>query len=262
MNIVSVKFLSDNKLADYKVDYKDGEKLFEVGEIVVIDTGQCKELAKIVKTYLDKSFDSKEEGNVLKVATEEEIDKNLENIFEAKKYLEECRRLVSKHNLQMRIIDARLSLDEKKITFYFSAEGRVDFRMLVLDCVKEFKKLIRLQQIGCREQAKKTGGYGKCGRCVCCNSFLENEAKPNMDMVKNQCIHESNTSKINGLCGKLMCCLEYEDENYTINRRELPRVDEIYKTKDGTGRIIKVNIIDKKIFVKLDKRDEVVEVKL
>ena len=132
----------------------------------------------------------------------------------ARQFIDEAQRKVNRHSLKMKILDADLSFDQKKLTFYFSSESRVDFRSLVSDMAQSFNKLIRLQQIGGREAIRYYGGIGKCGRELCCKAFLKNLENITLEMAQNQELATAGANKITGCCGKLMCCLSYEAENY------------------------------------------------
>lgn len=135
----------------------------------------------------------------------------------AEGYLDETRAKVFRHGLDMKILDADLSFDEKKLTFYFSAAARVDFRALVSDMVGDFGKIIRLQQVGARDEAKHFGGFGKCGRPLCCATFLNNLEDVTLDVAENQDITNLKSPKMAGCCGKPMCCLSYETKNYPVH---------------------------------------------
>jgi len=161
-----------------------------------------------------------------------EDDKTLKKQLraKAKTYLETAQKKVTRHNLDMKILDATLSFDEKKLTFYFSAENRIDFRALVADMVGDFKKIIRLQQIGAREQAKRMGGYGRCGRPLCCNQFLTDLESISEETASMQEFGGSKLSKSVGCCGKLMCCLSYE--NQTISDK-IKSMGAVFKPRDN-----------------------------
>lgn len=212
---IIVKFVSNDKNFLYEV----GEASFKAGDQILIDTASVTELAIVVKLVKDEERISDlvepGEGRVSRKVNEKDADKlnNLKKI--AHDYLKICEGKLKNHSLDnlMKIVDADLSFDGKKLTIYFSAEGRIDFRDLVSDLAKTFKKIIRLQQIGARDQAKLFGGYGRCGQQLCCKRFLKNIESITLDMAKEQNILSS-ANKISGVCGKLMCCLSYEKNLY------------------------------------------------
>lgn len=212
---IIVKFVSNDKNFLYEV----GEASFKTGDQILIDTASVTELAIVVKLVKDEERVSDlvetGEGRVSRKVNEKDANKlnNLKKI--AHDYLKICESKLKNHKLDnlMKIVDADLSFDGKKLTIYFSAEGRIDFRDLVSDLAKTFKKIIRLQQIGARDQAKLFGGYGRCGQQLCCKRFLKNMESITLDMAKEQNILSS-ANKISGVCGKLMCCLSYEKNLY------------------------------------------------
>lgn len=242
MKILEIKF----KHTEKPVEITTNEEV-EKGEEILINNGQIVEYV-----YINKI---KEKSNVVEENSEISFlrkltDKDKEKIEKIKKKIPEllsvCHEKIQKHELvTMKLLNADMSFDEKKITFYFSAEGRVDFRDLVSDLIKTFKKLIRLQQVGARDEAKLVGGFGKCGRELCCASFLNNMESITLDMAKDQEIMSS-SNKLSGLCGKLMCCLYYELEEYKEMAKKLPKIGEEVSTKQGTGRVISRNILKQK----------------
>jgi cell fate regulator YaaT (PSP1 superfamily) len=151
----------------------------------------------------------------------------------------------------MKLIATSISLDGRNLTFYFTAEGRVDFRNLLKDLVMTFKKMIRLQQIGPKDAARLMGGFGPCGRRVCCQTFLSTMKSITMDLAREQNIEGVTSSKISGLCGKLMCCLAYETEMYKKIRKGLPKIGEEIKIENNTGKVVALNILSQKAIVEL-----------
>jgi len=164
--------------------------------------------------------------------------------------------LIKKHNLDMKVIDSKISHDNKVLTLVFTAEERVDFRELLKDLAKEFKKQIRLRQIGPRDHAKILGGFGKCGRTQCCSLFLGNLGGITMEMARIQDITSKGASKISGNCGKLLCCLAYELEIYKELRSKIPRLGTIVKTPMGKGRVIDSEVLKQLVKVSLAPSDK------
>lgn len=181
--------------------------------------------------------------NILKVATDSDLDKDLQNYQKEKGAREICRQLVEKHKLDMDIVNVEYTQFGKKAVFYFISPARVDFRELVKDLVSELKMRIELRQISMRDRTAALGGLGPCGRQLCCSSFLEQYGHVNIKMAKNQNLM-LNANKINGLCGQLKCCIAYEDEVYSEKRSHLPQMGEIVATKNGdVGRVERLHIL-------------------
>jgi len=162
-----------------------------------------------------------------------------------------CLKKIQEHKLDMKLVDAEYSFDRSKIVFYFTAEGRVDFRGLVKDLAKVFKARIELRQIGVRDEAKLFGGYGPCGRQLCCASFLKDFEPVTIKMAKEEGL-PLNPTKISGLCGRLMCCLSYEYETYKALSKGLPREGERIHTQEGKGKVISVNILKRCATIELE----------
>ena len=151
----------------------------------------------------------------------------------------------------MRILDANFTLDRKQLTFNFIADERIDFRNLVKEIASKYKTRIELHQMGVRDKSKEIGGLGQCGRSLCCASFLSGLETISINMAKNQNI-SLNPTKINGACGRLLCCLAYEDEVYSCHRSELPKVGQIIKTPAGEGKVVSLDVLNKKYTVNID----------
>ena len=166
------------------------------------------------------------------------------------KALRLCQEKIDKHGLVMKLIDVEYTFDNSKVIFYFTADGRVDFRELVKDLAAVFKMRIELRQIGVRDEAKMMGGIGSCGRSLCCNSWLADFEPVSIKMAKVQNL-SLNPSKISGICGRLMCCLKYENDTYMDMRRGMPDVGERIKTRDGIALVVESNILENKIKTRL-----------
>ncbi len=193
--------------------------------------------------------------SVLRIADADDIKKHEENKAKEEEALEICTKKIAEHNLVMKLIDVEYTFDNNKVIFYFTADGRVDFRELVKDLATIFKTRIELRQIGVRDEAKMIGGLGPCGRPLCCSSFLGDFASVSIKMAKEQNL-SLNPTKISGICGRLMCCLNYEQSTYESIRKELPKVGSIVKTSEGTGEVIQNNIVKESVKVKLKRKDE------
>lgn len=192
--------------------------------------------------------------NVIRKATEEDVEKHKENKRKQEEALNICLEKIQKHDLPMKLIDVEYTFDNNKIIFYFTAEGRVDFRELVKDLAAVFRTRIELRQIGVRDEAKMVGGLGPCGRPMCCSSFLGDFVPVSIKMAKEQNL-SLNPTKISGICGRLMCCLNYEESTYEDIKKELPRVDSIVDTPYGKGVVISNSVVKEMAKVKISLQD-------
>ena len=193
--------------------------------------------------------------SVLRIATNEDIEKHFKNKDKEKDAFDICLKKIQEHGLTMKLIDVEYTFDNNKVIFYFTADGRVDFRDLVKDLATIFKTRIELRHIGVRDEAKMLGGLGPCGRPMCCSSFLGDFASVSIKMAKEQNL-SLNPTKISGICGRLMCCLNYEQSTYEDIRKRMPKVGSIVKTSEGTGEVFSNNIVKESIKVKLKKGEE------
>ncbi len=185
---------------------------------------------------------------VMRIATEEDEKKHRENKSLEVEAIKKCGELIEKNKLDMQLLGCEYTFDRTKLIFYFTADGRVDFRQLVKDLAYAFRLRIELRQIGVRDAAKMIGGLGPCGRILCCSSFLGEFATVTIKMAKNQQL-SLNPSKISGLCGKLLCCLKYENETYVEAIRRLPDVGDKVLTEYGKGRVRSLNIVSETVVV-------------
>jgi cell fate regulator YaaT (PSP1 superfamily) len=242
--LVSVYSWENSKLYSSDAEITKGDK-------VIIATDYANELG--VVEAVNVSSKEETENKILRLATDR--DKEVFEQYEIQKeeYVSFCREEVRKLGLEMKVIDARISLDGKQVIFVFTADGRVDFRELVKILSKELKKTIRMQQIGSRDEARKLGGFGICGRNLCCAMSKGNIQSISTDMARVQQIAHRGTERISGLCGRLMCCLAYEAQQYREMLDGMPEMYSIVHTKEGKGTVIEVNGITQEIKVKLEK---------
>ena len=259
----TIKLKSDGQF--YKID--SGAHKLSLGDKILVESDQCTELGYIVPSDISQE---PVEGTENKAASSFTFirklsDTDLEKIDElaktAKSFLLECQGRIDKFNLPMSLLDADLSYDEKKLTFYFSAPSRVDFRMLVSDLAHTFKKIIRLQQVGARDEARHIGGMGRCGQNLCCKRFLKgNLESVTLDMAYEQGLAQMGSNRVTGNCGKLMCCLKYELPEYKEVKAKMPPIGETVKTKKGEGKVIGHNIFKNSLTVRLDEGGAITEV--
>lgn len=235
-----------------KIYYFDpGNLNIKNGDHVIVDTAMGEEYGEVVieRKEVEDSEVSEPLKKVIRKVTEK--DEKVRLSFKAKEEdaFKTCLEKIKKHELSMKLVDVEYKYDGSKIIFYFTAEGRIDFRELVKDLAAVFKTRIELRQIGVRDEVKRCGGNGICGRELCCCSFLGNFETVSIKMAKEQNI-SLNPSKISGNCGRLMCCLKYEQEVYEEKLKGLPRIGAIVKTKDGTGEVCSVETLKEVVRVK------------
>lgn len=187
---------------------------------------------------------------VIRVANKEDKSQIQENKKRIKNVLVTCEKKIREHKLDMKLVEAEYSFDRTKIIFYFTAEGRVDFRELVRDIARIFRARIELRQIGVRDEARMLGGFGCCGRPLCCTQFLKDFEPITIRMAKEQNL-PLNPSKISGLCGRLMCCLNYEYATYREQLKGLPKEGAEINTSQGKGRVVSVNVLNRSVVVDL-----------
>ncbi len=187
---------------------------------------------------------------IIRIADEKDMQQYRENLEKKERDLMLCQEKIDKHKLEMRLIDVEHTFDNSKIIFYFTSDGRVDFRELVKDLAGVFKMRIELRQIGVRDEAKLVGGIGTCGKGLCCHSWLQEFEPVSIKMAKVQNL-SLNPAKISGICGRLMCCLKYENDTYCELRQGMPDVGEKVKTPEGMGIVAECNIFEGKVKVRL-----------
>lgn len=188
--------------------------------------------------------------DVIRISSKKDYLEHKKNIKDAKKALEKCRELTSKLKLNMQIMDASFTFDRSQLLFRFLSDNRVDFRQLAKELATIYKTRIELRQVGVRDKAKEVGGCGLCGRKLCCSRFESDIASISINMAKNQNL-SLNPNKINGVCGRLLCCLKYEDETYKEYRKQLPNIGSIVNTENGKGKVVSLDILNKKYSVNI-----------
>ena len=227
------------------------------GDYVIVETARGVEFGECVIGIREVSEEDiiSPLKSVIRIADEKDILKHKENKEKEEEALSICLMKIEEHELNMKLIDVEYTFDNHKVIFYFTADGRVDFRDLVKDLATIFKTRIELRQIGVRDEAKMIGGLGPCGRPMCCSSFLGDFASVSIKMAKEQNL-SLNPTKISGICGRLMCCLNYEQSTYEDIRKRLPKVGAIVKTPYGNGEVTGNSIVKEIVKVKLKKGDE------
>ncbi|CAG9623060.1 PSP1 domain-containing protein [Sutcliffiella rhizosphaerae] len=232
-------------------------------EYVIVETVRGVEFGKAVlgKKKVEENDVVLPLKKVLRIADPKDRLIVEENKKAATEAFDVCFSKVNDHGLDMKLVDVEYTFDRNKIIFYFTADGRVDFRELVKDLASIFRTRIELRQIGVRDEAKLLGGIGPCGRMLCCSTFLGDFEPVSIKMAKDQNL-SLNPSKISGLCGRLMCCLKYENDEYESAKEQLPDLDEVIQTPNGAGRVVGLNLLERVLQVELSGNDRVVEYSL
>lgn len=251
--IIGVRFKRPGKI--YFFDPKNNK--IENGQFVIVETAMGEEYAEVVIPNREIAEEKLENPlkPIIRVATYKDKKHHEENKQKEKEAFKICEEQIKKHKLDMNLTDVEYKFDNSKLLFYFTAEGRIDFRDLVKDLAAIFKTRIELRQIGVRDEVKRIGGNGICGRELCCCSFLGNFETVSIKMAKEQNI-SLNPSKISGNCGRLMCCLKYEEEAYLEKLSRLPKVGAIVKApEDGEGVVDSVETLKEKVRVKFKDKE-------
>lgn len=251
--IIGVRFRTAGKI------YYFGPKDFEikVGDRVVVETARGVELG--IVAVGPKEVPDEEVVQPLKtvqrLATEEDLKKIEKNKEKEKEAFKICQEKIKKHNLEMKLVDAEYTFDNNKLLFYFTADGRIDFRELVKDLASVFRTRIELRQIGVRDETKTLGGIGICGRALCCTTYLTDFVPVSIKMAKEQNL-SLNPTKISGVCGRLMCCLKNEQETYEYLNAQLPNVGDFVKTPEGIkGQVKSVSVLRQLVKVVIEQND-------
>ena len=252
--VVGVRFRNVGKIYYFNPKtYK-----IKVGDHVIVETARGVEYGKVVLAPRD----IKEEDvvhplkEVIRVATKDDDEREAQNRMKEKDAFKICQKKIREHGLEMKLIDAEYTFDNNKVLFYFTADGRIDFRQLVKDLASIFKTRIELRQIGVRDETKILGGIGICGRCLCCHTYLSEFAPVSIRMAKEQNL-SLNQTKISGVCGRLMCCLKNEQETYEELNRRLPGIGDTVTTPDGIqGNVQSVNVLRQLVKVVVEIGDE------
>ena len=258
LKIIGVRFKSVGKI--YYFDPKDYD--VKMGDKVIVETArgvECGEVALVDREIDETRFTNPVKG-IIRLATPNDMKTIEINRQKEKDAFKICEQKIAAHKLKMNLIDVECTFDNNKLLFYFTAESRVDFRELVKDLAAVFRTRIELRQIGVRDEAKMLGGLGICGQPFCCSRFLGEFQPVSIKMAKEQGL-SLNPTKISGTCGRLMCCLKYEQDSYEDLLKHTPKVGAIVKTADGKGVVEEVNLLTGKLRVKMDKNDNVVVVK-
>ncbi len=252
--VIGVRF----KRASKVYYFSPGELTIKAGDAVIVETARGTELGEVVTGARDVPEEQivAPLKTVLRVATEQDTRTAQANAENERKAHGICQDKIAAHKLEMKLVDVEYTFDGSKIVFYFTANGRIDFRALVKDLASVFKTRIELRQIGVRDEAKMLGGLGPCGRQICCGAFLGDFQPVSIKMAKEQNL-SLNPTKISGLCGRLMCCLKYEQETYEHLRKQMPRVGKDIVTPDGVGTVVDINVLKEIVRVRIFRPDNI-----
>lgn len=252
MKIYGVEIEKVGKLVQCTYERRE----LQSGDFVIVVTSRGKVLGKIIKVFECEAYEGEDElCTIERVASEKDIKNNAELQEKANGLKPKIQELAKKENLEIKILEVNYTIDATKIIITFASEERVDFRTFVKKLASEYKVKIELKQIGSRDETKIVGGVGPCGRVCCCNSHMRDFKKVGIKMAKNQNI-SLNPSRINGLCGKLMCCLGYENSTYEEMGKTMPKIGSVVKTNDGDGVVMYNDILRQQCTVKFEESDE------
>ncbi len=252
-NVIGVRFKNVGKM--YYFD--PGATQLKKGDQVIVETArgiECGEVTMENREIADEEI-VQPLKKLIRIATQDDLTRVEENRKREKSAFEICCKKIAAHKLEMKLVDVEYTFDNSKILFYFTADGRVDFRELVKDLAGVFRTRIELRQIGVRDESKMLGGIGICGRPFCCSTFLGGFQPVSIKMAKEQGL-SLNPVKISGACGRLMCCLKYEQEAYQDLLRTTPKVNALVMTPDGKGTVIDQNILTGMLTIQMEKTPE------
>lgn len=248
MNYYSICFKQNGKNYIFS-----SNKKYDVGTNVIVETEKGVQFGRIVKIIDIKEIkiDKDNIKEIIRESTDEDYQQYLNNLKDAANALEFAKNIIIKENINMRLLDSYFTFDRSQLIFNFISDERIDFRELVKKIAGKYKTRIELHQIGVRDKSKIIGGIGSCGKELCCSKFLNGIETISINMAKNQNI-SLNPNKINGLCGRLLCCLSYEDDTYSEYRGYLPKIGEYVKTVHGKGKVTSIDILNRKYKVNVD----------
>lgn len=251
--VVSVRFHDAGKICRFD---PSGFPL-HIGDAVIAENAQCLDLGHVTEEIFELPEERIAEPlrPILRLANEADLKRYQEKKIREKDAFIVCQEKILAHDLVMNLVDAQYSFDGKKLVFYFTADNRVDFRELVKDLAAIFRTRIELRQIGVRDQARMVGGLGLCGRELCCCSFLHDFVPVSVKMVKEQGL-SMNPAKISGSCGRLMCCLKYEQDAYEDAHARLPKLGDVVMVSQGRGTVVSLDILHERLTIRLDAGED------
>lgn len=256
MKVCRVQFKKNGKKYFFNpLDFHLEDKMF-----VVVETIRGVELGKVIGDLVDCPAELENDIKpILRIANKRDLDNYQRNLELEPQVLQKCAELIKKNNLEMKLLQCEYTLDKQKLIIYFESDTRVDFRQLVKDLAEEFKVRIELRQIGSRDGAKAIGGLGPCGLIICCNTFIDEFDNVSIKMAKNQNL-SLNPQKISGTCGKLLCCIKYENETYTELRTNMPDIGDTVTLESGDGKVLSVDVLKRELKVKMFEDEKFINV--
>jgi cell fate regulator YaaT (PSP1 superfamily) len=252
--VVGIRFKPAGKI----YDFDSGAFVLKQGDHVVVETeeGLSMGVVAVPPAPMERGPEDPALAKVYRVATEKDFSQHQQNLEIEKDAYRYCLQSIRELGLDMNLFAVESSFDASKLTFFFTSEGRVDFRQLVKTLVKQLNIRVEMRQVGIRNQAKICGGLGRCGRRVCCSTWLEKFEPVSIRMAKDQSL-SLNPTKISGLCGRLMCCLKFENETYQMLKEKFPKFGKAVVTRNGKGKIVRHNILKDQVVVRLEDGSEV-----
>jgi cell fate regulator YaaT (PSP1 superfamily) len=253
LKIVGIRFQSSGPVYDFDC----GHFVLKCGDLVIVKTEQGTSLGKVVRgpQKVDSIDESREIKKIFRMANENDLEQHRKTQEKEQEAFTFCQERIRERNLIMKLVRVEWFFDGSKVVFYFTADGRIDFRELVKDLVHRFHTRIEMRQIGVRNEAKMLGGLGHCGREVCCSNFLPDFATVSVKMAKEQNL-PLNPIKISGLCGRLMCCLTYEFETYQELKKDFPKCGKTIPSPLGTVKVLRQNIMEGTVVVETQEGEE------
>ncbi len=241
LEVVGVRFKKVGKIYYFDPDHLK----IEIGQSVIVETARGLEygVAVLVNKQLEEMDVVLPLKKVVRLATSSDLQVVDANQSLSRNAFDTCEKKITDHGLEMNLVDVEYAFDKSKLVFFFTAEGRIDFRELVKDLANIFRTRIELRQIGVRDEAKMLGGVGPCGRMLCCSTFLGDFEPVSIKMAKDQSL-SLNPTKISGICGRLLCCLKFENDDYEMYKELMPDIGEAVDTPEGLGRVIGLNILE------------------
>jgi cell fate regulator YaaT (PSP1 superfamily) len=228
----------------------------QIGDKVLVNTEIGPEIGAVTGFSTGECGDCMAERKILHPASADDLNRNEEFAAKKEEAEEYCRKMIKKYSLAMKLIDAHFSFDGGRLTFAFVSDGRVDFRELVKDLTRHFQKSVRLQQIGMRDEARREGGFGACGRELCCAKFMKQLGNVTTELARDQQIAHRGSERLSGACGRLICCLSFEEPMYKELMKNLPPLESEVRTKKGKGKVIAWNIVKQSYRLKLENGTE------
>ncbi|MBU8912300.1 MAG: stage 0 sporulation family protein [Desulfobacterales bacterium] len=254
IKVTGVKFKTAGKIYDFKSD----AFVLKEGDSVIVETEQGLGFGKIVIPPVEVENVGKKLKHIVRVASKEDFLKREELKKLEKRAFGFCIQCINDLDLLMNLFSVESTFDRNKLTFFYTADGRIDFRELIKLLVKEFSIRIEMRQVGIRNLSKHCGGIGKCGRELCCSSFMHTFEPVSIKMAKEQGL-SLNPTKISGVCGRLMCCLTFENETYKSLKRQMPKLGKRITLKEGKGKVIRQNVLKESVTIRLEDNTEIIK---